>query len=143
MTEPSTGWNQTPQPAPKKQGSGIAKGCLISAVIVVVLGVILIVALAFAVSDSADKAQKRLQTTTPSGEQVVISLDEFNRIETGMTLVQVEEIIGGPGKVASSSEAGTGGPLVNYQWGGEELGANAVIGVRGDTVVAKTQIGLT
>ena len=74
-----------------------------------------------------------------------ISLEEFNKIETGMTYEEVCEIIGGNGVLNSSVDLDMGDDYKTelYTWDGEgELGANANITFQGGKVIAKAQIGL-
>jgi len=74
-----------------------------------------------------------------------ISLEEFNKIETGMTYEEVCQIIGGEGTLSSSVDAGIGPEYVTeiYQWTGEgSVGANANVTFQGGKVVSKAQVGL-
>lgn len=71
-----------------------------------------------------------------------MTLDEFNRIETGMTPEQVKEIVGGLGKVASESDM-AGYKTVILQFDGKgSLGANANVTFQNGRVVMKAQAGL-
>lgn len=74
-----------------------------------------------------------------------ITLEEFNRIETGMTYEQVTDIIGGEGTVLSEADI-TGNPEYKttiYTWEGSgSLGANANVTFQGGKVVSKAQFGL-
>lgn len=71
-----------------------------------------------------------------------ITLDEFNRIQNGMTYDQVVNIIGGKGTLQSS--AGDGQYKTEmYMWEGEGgFGANANVTFQGGKVEAKAQLGL-
>lgn len=74
-----------------------------------------------------------------------ISLDEFNRIETGMTYKEVCDIVGGEGTLGSSVDAGIGAEYKTeiYQWTGDgSIGANANVTFQGGKVMSKAQIGL-
>jgi hypothetical protein len=69
-----------------------------------------------------------------------INRDRFNKIQKGMTLKQVEEIIGTPGKlIADSSTADETGQV--YSWKNPQ-GSNAIIEFKNGKVVAKAQAGL-
>ncbi|MFK7678783.1 hypothetical protein ACI3ER_12135 [Bacillus sp. Wb] len=75
-----------------------------------------------------------------------ISKEEFDKIQNGMTVDQVVEIIGGEGEL--QSETGAQGDQFYtsmYGWEGESgLGANAIIMFQGSTpkVESKSQFGL-
>ena len=74
-----------------------------------------------------------------------ISLEEFNKIETGMTYTEVCDIIGGEGTLGSTADIGMGDEYKTeiYQWTGDgSIGANANITFQGGKVVSKAQIGL-
>ena len=76
------------------------------------------------------------------GDGVEVTLAEFDRIEVGMTLAEVERIIGGPGALMSSG--GEGEYLTElYSWDGRgSLGANANVSLSGGKVIVKAQLGL-
>ena len=74
-----------------------------------------------------------------------ISLEEFNKIETGMTYNEVCDIVGGEGTLGSSVDVGVGDEYKTeiYQWTGDgSIGANANVTFQGGKVVSKAQIGL-
>lgn len=71
-----------------------------------------------------------------------ISLSEFYKIENGMTLDEVLEIIGGGGTIAADSEMG-GIRVVIVTWDGVgQIGANASVTFQNGKVVSKAQAGL-
>ena len=71
-----------------------------------------------------------------------ISLSEFYKIENGMTLDEVLEIIGGGGTIAADSEMG-GVRVVIVTWDGVgQIGANASVTFQNGRVVSKAQAGL-
>ena len=77
--------------------------------------------------------------------EATISLEEFNKIETGMTYQQVCEIVGGEGTLGSSVDIGVGEEYKTeiYQWTGDgSIGANANVTFQGGKSVSKAQIGL-
>ena len=91
-----------------------------------------------------------VQTSTSSNnfdtiDDIKITLEEFNSIETGMTYEQVVEIIGGEGTVLSETDV-TGDAQYKttmYSWEGKgNLGANANITFQAGKVVSKAQFGL-
>lgn len=74
-----------------------------------------------------------------------ITLEEFNKIETGMTYDQVCEIVGGNGTLGSSVDMNMGSEYKTeiYQWTGSgSIGANANVTFQGGKVVMKAQAGL-
>ena len=74
-----------------------------------------------------------------------ITLGEYNKIQIGMTLQEVVDIIGGIGEVLSDVDLGIGDEYrtVMYMWEGEGIaGANANITFQGGKVTAKAQFGL-
>lgn len=80
-------------------------------------------------------------TATPSASEADrITLAEFNQIQKGMTIRQVEEIIGAPGKLIAQSKIGSVNGEV-YSWKNPH-GSNAIIEFKNDRVVAKAQAGL-
>lgn len=71
-----------------------------------------------------------------------MTLDEFNRIEMGMTHEQVKDIVGGAGKITAKSEvAGITTAVVEFKGSGS-VGANANVTFQDGRVVAKAQYGL-
>lgn len=79
-------------------------------------------------------------TTQPPAEANVITLEKFNRIEKGMTLAQVEKILGTSGKVIAENVANNSVGKV-YSWKNPQ-GSNAIIEFKDGQVVAKAQAGL-
>jgi len=74
-----------------------------------------------------------------------ITLDEFNKIEAGMSYEQVRDIVGGEGTLGSSVDMGVGDEYKTqiYQWTGSgSIGANANVTFQGGKVISKAQIGL-
>lgn len=84
-------------------------------------------------------------TETDTAEDAKITLEEFNKIETGMTYKEVVDIIGGEGTVQSETSI-TGNDQYKttlYSWEGKgSLGANANVTFQGGKVVSKAQFGL-
>lgn len=71
-----------------------------------------------------------------------MSMEEYNKIQTGMTYKKVVEITGGEGTELSSNEIG-GYKTIIYKWDGEgSIGANANIIFQNDAVMSKAQYGL-
>ncbi len=76
--------------------------------------------------------------TSPSSE--VITLAKFDRIQNGMTILQVQETIGNAGKLLGSSNVGniTG----KVYWWQNQQGSNAIVEFKSDRVTSKSQAGL-
>ncbi len=70
----------------------------------------------------------------------VITLEKFNLVEKGMTLAQVEKILGMSGSVIAESVSNTTVGKV-YSWKNPQ-GSNAIIEFKDGRVVAKAQAGL-
>jgi len=90
------------------------------------------------------------QTSTNSSNSNTINdekmtLDEFNKIETGMSYEEVVNIIGAEGTVLSESDITGDGKYKTtiYSWDGNGmLGANANVTFQGGKVISKAQFGL-
>ncbi len=79
-----------------------------------------------------NKAQFGVETS-----DVEITLEQFNKIENGMTKDQVFEILGGEGAVISES-----GDTVMYSYNGTSFGGNASLMFQGGKLMNKSQMGL-
>jgi hypothetical protein len=81
-----------------------------------------------------------MNTITDNG----ITLDEYNRIQSGMSYKDVVSIIGEYGTELGTADLGLGSELVTtiYVWYGSNGIANASITFQGDKVTIKTQLGL-
>lgn len=115
-------------------------GCLKAGLIgvaLLVLGLVGLGVLAAAFGDDVDEQFR----AAGKDNGVEVSLSEFEAIENGMTLEQVERIIGGEGQLMSSAGAGEVATEL-YTWDGNGLGANANVTFQGGKVVGKAQFGL-
>lgn len=74
-------------------------------------------------------------------ESTKVTLDKFNKIETGMTYEQVVDIIGEEGTLSTESSAGKQTMKI-YYWYAENGIFNATISFMNGKVNAKSQIGL-
>lgn len=75
--------------------------------------------------------------------KVLITLEEYNRIENGMTYEEVRDIIGGDGTLMSEvGEKDSPYYTVSYSWEGKGLGANANFTFQGGKLSVKAQFGL-
>jgi hypothetical protein len=80
-------------------------------------------------------------TSATAPEDLKITLTEFEQINQGMTIEEVESIIGVPGKLIANSSVGEVTGQV-YSWKNAK-GSNAIIEFRNGKVVAKAQAGLS
>lgn len=75
-------------------------------------------------------------------ESEYITLDEYNKINTGMTYDEVKEIVGSEGTVSSQVES-NGYKIVIITWyGNGTAGSNANVTFTNDSVSGKAQVGL-
>lgn len=126
-----------PQPrAETGRGREVILGLVVA--VVVAIGM---VGVGLAVGFAGDEVDDAV-TVAGRDNGVEITLAEFDQIENGMTLAQVEEIVGGEGALMSS--AGTGQFRTEiYSWDGSgSLGANANVTFQNEQVVGKAQVGL-
>jgi hypothetical protein len=70
----------------------------------------------------------------------LITLAKFNQIQNGMTIQQIQELIGSEGKLLGSTNAGNISGKV-YSWQNPQ-GSNAIVEFKNDQVVSKSQAGL-
>ena len=88
-----------------------------------------------------DQVVNKAQFGVASGDQVKVTLDMYNQVQTGMSYDEVKGIFGGEGTLMSQSEiAGYSSEM--YQWSGKSLGSNCVITFSDGAVDAKSQYGL-
>lgn len=83
--------------------------------------------------------------TESSSNDPTITLEEFEKIQTGMSLQEVVDIVGGVGEKLSSVDLGMGLEYISemFSWTGDgSIGANANVTFQGGKVCAKAQIGL-
>ncbi|MCA1058129.1 DUF3862 domain-containing protein [Rossellomorea aquimaris] len=75
---------------------------------------------------------------------VKVTLEQFNKIENGMTLEEVIDIVGGEGEIISETgEEGTDLHTVMYSYQGKgSLGANVSLMFQGNKLQNKSQAGL-
>lgn len=77
----------------------------------------------------------------------VVTLEEFNKIQIGMSPLQVTEIIGEPGKLSGQSVSpavpGVMGEMKIEMWSWQNAdGSNIIITFQNDKVESKHQAGL-
>lgn len=74
-------------------------------------------------------------------DECYITLEEFNKIENGMTYDQVKNIVGCEGTVNSDTEV-ENFKMTVYSWYGKDRISNAIVDIENNKLVNKTQIGL-
>lgn len=84
--------------------------------------------------------------TTQTGTDVIqeqkkMTLEKFNKIETGMTYQQVVDVIGEEGTLSTESSYGNQSMKVYYWYASNGI-SNATISFMNDKVTAKSQVGL-
>lgn len=91
-----------------------------------------------------DKLINKAQIGLGGGSGVKITLDQFNKIQNGMTLEQVIAIVGGEGEIISESgDKGTQLHTVMYSYQGKgSIGANVSLMFQGNKLQNKSQFGL-
>lgn len=122
----------------KKKNKGC--GCLIA--IFIFLGIIIFSVVAAIMS--FDKIEKDIteEITGVEEESEYITLEEYNKIEAGMTYDEVCEIIGSKGSdTANSSVNGYTVKIVTW-YGNGTLGSNANVTFENGKVTGKAQVGL-
>ncbi len=105
----------------------------------IVLGIIILSVIIGAIAGGSNN--------TSSGnkkESNKITLEKFNKIETGMTYEQVVEIIGEEGTIISETDITGDGEYhtAMYYWYAENGISNANVTIQRGKVVSKAQIGL-
>ncbi len=119
-----------------KRGQKKGHGCLIS---ILIFAIVILGGISMAINLS-DSIQKSVSGTKDNSEY--ITLEEYNKIETGMTYEQVAEIVGGKGTVSSQVES-NGYQIIIVTWYGNGLaGSNANVTFTNNEATAKAQVGL-
>ena len=83
-------------------------------------------------------------TAKEPGQSGTITMEQFTRVEQGMTYEQVIEIFGSGGKLFSEAgEKGTDYYTVVYTWEGKAIGSSASFTFQNNKLTTKVQIGLS
>jgi hypothetical protein len=85
--------------------------------------------------------KKEAPTPKPEADTSEITMEEFKQIQNGLSLKQVEEIIGGKGELQSSAGDGQFKSEL-YMWKGNTFGGNANVTFQDGKVAGKAQFGL-
>ena len=70
-----------------------------------------------------------------------ITLEDFNKISTGMSYEEVKNIIGSDGTVVSDTQV-SDTHMIIYSWYGKDKISNANFNFQDDKLINKTQLGL-
>lgn len=119
------------QPQKKKK-----RGCLIAAIVFILLAA---GGIGIAIMQN-DWIQQSISGATSDDEY--ITLDEFNKIENGMTYEEVKKIVGSPGEVSSESGSGNYKVQIITWYGNGVAGSNANVTFMNGIVNGKAQVGL-
>lgn len=134
-----------PPPAKSGMGTGakVAIGCVILFVLALLAscGVSALLWIADNDDDDSPSVIEDSTTTTVADTGVRATLDEYNRVASGMTLEEVNAIFGGPGQSFSSFDSG-GTKYESYTWDGTGFASSASISFENNKVVSKSQFGL-
>lgn len=127
---------QGPAQPPKKKGHG----CLITVLILFITFVLFVVFMVMGTQTLNDSIQREVSGAT--SEEEYITLEEYNKIDTGMSYEDVQTIVGSPGTITSQVES-NGIKIIIVTWYGDGVaGSNANVTFTNDAVTGKAQIGL-
>jgi hypothetical protein len=104
----------------------------------VLLGFIFLGVVGAIFSDAVEDAT----TVGVPGTSAEVTLAEYDRIEEGMTLQDVEAVVGGKGALSSSAKSDEY-VIETYSWAGAPIGSTATVTFTGGRVTNKAQYGLS
>ena len=111
-------------------------GCLFTLLVFIIV-ICIGAAVAMNMDDSIQKSVSGV-----SDKSEYITMDEYNKIETGMSYDEVSKIIGSKGELSTQSEA-NGYTIEIYTWyGNGTAGSNANVTFENGKATAKAQVGL-
>ena len=132
-----------PDSAPAKKNSRSVLRTIVRVVLALFLLSMGLSLLSVGLRDAASSASSREgQETLIESDPVVLTLEEFNQIQNGMSYSDVVAIIGGEGVLTSESSVG-GTTMELFSWEGTSLGANGNVTFMNGKVTAKAQLGLS
>lgn len=116
--------------------------------ILTIMGVIFVVLIIIGIMVGGNNSLNNVVDTTGSGE-VKVTLEEYNKVKTGMTYEEVQKIVGGAGVVSGESHTdGIEGVMeaidvmiISYNGEGQ-LGANCIFTFTNNKLDSKAQTGL-
>lgn len=80
-------------------------------------------------------------TVSPKNNSSKVTLEQFNRLQEGMTYQEVVSILGSEGEILSSSDI-AGYKTIMYMWEGNSLGGNMNAIFQNDKMISRAQFGL-
>lgn len=95
--------------------------------------------------DNLEKDLEDIQYVYPDSKDVTVTLEEFNKLKSGMTEKEVWDIIGGQCTNTGTTDLGIGSKYVTVTYGcngNGSVGANAVLMFQGGKLNTMSQIGL-
>lgn len=127
-----------------------SKGMAIAGIIISVLTMVIVINSQKALSEGLETISNSLSDLTNEMENTFnvdnesidkMTLEKFNKIQTGMTYKQVVEIIGSDGTLSTESSYGNQSMQIYYWYASNGI-SNATISFTNGKVSAKSQIGL-
>lgn len=118
--------------------TGIVPGLILIVFIFIIVGFVNLVSTQ---TSSIPTSTNENENSSTNSNSALITLDEFNRIESGMSYEDVVNIIGSNGSLSSESSMGNY-TIQIYTWYGNIIGANANVTFQNGKVVGKAQVGL-
>lgn len=112
------------------------RGCLISLCVAAALGVLSLIAVGAAIAAGGGG-----NPYGPTFGPEAVTMAEYNQVRSGMSLGQVERIIGGLGEEQSSIDAGDYSLKV-YKWSGSFPGSSMIAQFDDDKLTMKVQAAL-
>jgi hypothetical protein len=130
---------------PKVYRSDRSSPLVVVSIIIVSLGLMVGTFVRLIVGQSPSSSPSPALTSTPATPSIdtnadLISLDKFNQVQNGMTITQVQRLIGHEGKLLGSSTVAN--VVGKVYWWQNPQGSNALVEFRNDKVVSKSQAGL-
>ena len=110
-------------------------------VVTFLLVVIILGAIVGGTSENNNNNNATQTGTSITQEQKKMTLEKFNKIETGMTYQQVVDIAGEDGTLSTESSYGSQSMQVYYWYASNGI-SNATVSFMNGKVTAKSQIGL-
>lgn len=95
-------------------------------------------------TDSSTETEKG-SNVYPDSKDVVVTLDEYNQLSTGMTESEVWNIIGGQCTKTGTTDLGIGSEYITVSYGcngSGTIGANAILMFQGGELKTMSQFGL-
>ncbi|NLK37819.1 MAG: DUF3862 domain-containing protein [Epulopiscium sp.] len=112
------------------------RGCLIPILCIVLIPIATVIFM------SAQNSAIQRNISGVSNESEYITMDEYNKIQSGMTYEQVCEIVGSAGEISAESNVGGYSTKIITWYGNGAAGSNANVTFMNNEVQSKAQAGL-